>query len=68
MPITTEQRLVNDRWLLNLTRISKSWIWADKGHTYIIKDDKFHPPDKQAYRDLIAITSISFAKEHIVWS
>ena len=65
MPITAEQRLVNDRWLLNIIRISKSWTWPDKGHTYAIKDDKFCPSDKQAYRDLIAITSINFVKDHV---
>ena len=66
MPITAEQRLVNDRWLLNIARHSKNWYWPDKGNTYAINNDnKFCPTNKQAYRDLIAITSLSFARDHI---
>ena len=65
MPLTAEQRLVNDRWLLNIARLSKNWEWPDRGNTYVIKNNKFCPSDKQAYRDLIAITSISFVRDHV---
>lgn len=66
MPITTEQKQINDCWLLNLTNISKNWVWIDKGHIYAIKDGKFLPINKQAYRDLITITTIKFTRDHIV--
>ena len=67
MPITTEQRLVNDRWLLNVISITRqNWIWPNKGHVVPIKNDKLCPTDKQAYRDIIAITTINFVKDHVV--
>jgi len=67
MPITTEQKLVNERWLLNVARMSNNWIWIDKGHTYPIKEDKFYPPNKTAFNDLKAIVSPQFIKNNIVW-
>jgi len=67
MPITTEQRLVNDRWLLKIISITKEhWIWPDQGHIVPVKDNKLCPTTKQAYRDIIAITTISFVRDNVV--
>ena len=67
MPITTEQRLINDRWLLNIIRMTRqNWIWPDTGHIVPVKDKKLCPITKQAYRDIIAITTISFVRDNVV--
>ena len=41
-------------------------IWADKGHRYIVRDNKMFAPNMRAYKDMMANTTREFFSANIV--
>lgn len=55
----------NEPYMLKLLKWTKLWVWADRGHTYKIEDNKFVPVNMRAYVELAEILEKDFILKNV---
>ena len=63
MALTEFQLKQNELWLINIIRMTKTWMWQDYMIMFeITSDNKLVPPNEEAYRKLSKIVRPQFMK------
>ena len=62
MSLTEFQMKENEKWLINIIRMTKRWLWQNEMIMFEIKDNKLVPPNNHAYRKLSEIVRPQFMK------
>ena len=60
--MNVEQMKINERWLINMMSLTKSWIWKDEMEFYKFEDNKILPSSKEGYVKLSKIVRPDFVK------
>lgn len=66
MPITTEQKKVNQKWIGSMISQEKGWIWKDQCELYEFKDNKVYPATMKGSKALRKIVTPLWAKVNII--
>lgn len=66
MPITIEQKKVNQKWIENMIPQAKVWMWKDEIEMYEFKDNKVYPMTMKGSKALRKIVTPLWAKVNII--
>lgn len=66
MPITIEQRKINEKWILQMKSLTKNmWFWKDNGNAYDMSGRKIVPQTLKGYVELAGIVRKEFMKAFV---
>lgn len=64
--MNTAQRKVNEKYFIQMMRITKIYTWVDTGNSYSMINNKMKPSTLKGYIDLSNIVSKEFMKTFVV--
>ena len=66
MTLTIEERNANVKFFIQMTKLTKNFIWKEYMIMFPIVDGKLQCPDSDAYRLLLTHTTIEFMKDYTI--
>lgn len=64
--MNNSQRRANEKYIINLMRLSRNWVWIDTGNIYKFVDGKVIPETLKGYADLKCIVRKEFMENYVI--